>query len=101
MRWLSVEVMQLAMEIVDQLMAETQAFHDGPTDQAAGLMQHILLMRGEVNWTRCRAEGNRAIRDLKVADFKAATQALEQEGLGKIIQMHPSVVFRADRLNTA
>ena len=35
------------------------------------------------------------------ADFKAATQVLEQEGLGAIIQMHPSVLFRADRLNTA
>ena len=97
----SVEVMQLAMAIVDQLMVETQAFHDGPTDQAAGLIQHILSMKGEVNWTRCKAEGNRAIRDLKAADFKAATQVLVQEGLGTIIEMRPSVVFRAERLNTA
>ena len=38
--------------------------------------------KGEVNWTRCRAEGNRVIRDLKAADFKAATQALVPQLLG-------------------
>ena len=28
----------------------TQAFHDGPMDQTAGLMQQILSIKGDVNW---------------------------------------------------
>ena len=32
---------------------------------------------------------------------KHPVAVLVQEGLGTIIQMHPSVVFRAERLNTA
>ena len=95
--------MQLAMEIVGQPMAETQSFHDGPTDRATGLMQHILGigMNGEVNGIRCSAEGNSSICDLKAVDFKAATQVLEQEGLGRVIPLKPFVVFRAERWNMA
>jgi len=93
--------MQLAMEIVGQPMAETQSVHDGPTDRATGLMQHILGMNGEVNGVRCSAEGNSSICDLKAVDFKAATQVLEQEGLGRVIPLKPFVVFRAERWNMA
>ena len=89
---ISVEVMRLAMEIVDQLMAETAEFHDQPRNQITDFLKHIQRL-GQHNegvaWQRCRSEGGRAVRKLHAADFKAGVDQLVHMGYGEVIKESP------------
>ena len=87
--------METAMAIVDQLIEETKAFHEAPPEEATVLMQHILSIKGDVTWSRCRDKGNRVIRKMKASDFAAAAEQLVKAGLGSIVERKPSIVFRA------
>ena len=89
---ISVEVMRLAMEIVDQLMAETAEFHDQPRNQITDFLRHIQRL-GQHNqgvaWQRCRNEGGRTVRALHAADFKAGVNQLVRMGYGEVIKESP------------
>ena len=74
---------------------ETKAFHDAPPEEATVLMQHILSLKGDVTWSRCRDKGNRMIRGMQASDFAAAVEKLVEAGLGTIVKEKPAVVFRA------
>ena len=93
-------IMVKAMAIVDQLISETKAFHASPADQATLLMQHILTIKGDVDWTKCRNKGGRAIRAMKAADFAAAVRVLEESGLGTVIENKNKIVFRSSTSDT-
>ena len=97
---ISAEVMELAMAVVDQLIMETKAFHEAPPQEATVLMQHILSIKGDVTWSRCRDKGNRAIRGMQAADFAAAVKALVDAGQGTVVEGRSSLVFRAIRNDT-
>ena len=92
LKCISAEVMQLAMEIVDQLMAETAEFHDQPRNQITDFLRHIQRL-GQHNqgvaWQRCRNEGGRPVRALHAADFKAGVNQLVQMGYGEVIRESP------------
>ena len=88
------------MAVVDQLIMETKAFHEAPPQEATVLMQHILSLKGDVTWTRCRDKGNRAIRGMQAADFAAAVKALVDAGQGTVLEGRSSLVFRAIRNDT-
>jgi len=92
LKCISAEVMQLAMEIVDQLMAETAEFHDQPRNQITDFLRHIQRL-GQHNqgvaWQRCRNEGGRPVRALHAADFKAGVNQLVQMGYGEVITESP------------
>ena len=96
----SAETMELGMAIVDQLITETKTFHDAPPEEATVLMQHILSIKGDVNWSRCRDKGNRMIRGMQAYDFAAAVEKLVEAGLGTIVKEKPAVVFRAGTSGT-
>ena len=96
----SAEMMELAMAVVDQLIMETKAFHTAPPNDATLLIQHILSIKGDVTWSRCRDKGNRAIRAMKSADFAAAVKALVDAGQGTVVEGKSSLVFRAHRNDT-
>ena len=76
--------MLLAMEIVDQLMAETTEFHDQPRNQITNFLGQPEVRSGwqGVAWQECRQEGGRAIRQLRANDFKAGVNQLVQMGYG-------------------
>ena len=92
LKTISPEVMVLAMEIVDQLMAETTEFHDQPRSQITEFLRHIQQL-GQNNqgvaWQRCRQEGGRPIRQLRANDFKAGVNQLVQMGYGEVIKESP------------
>jgi hypothetical protein len=96
---ISTEVMLLAMEIVDQLMAETAEFHDQPRNQITDFLRHIQRL-GQHNqgvaWQKCRQEGGRWVRKLRVADFKAGVDQLVRMGFGEVIQDSP-LTYKAVR----
>ena len=94
------KTMELAMTIVDQLVNETKAFHDAPPEEATVLMQHILSIKGDVTWSRCRDKGNRTIRGMKASDLAAAVRQLAGAGLGTIVKEKPAVVFRSSTNGT-
>ncbi len=92
LKCISAEVMQLAMEIVDQLMAETAEFHDQPRNQITDFLRHIQRLGQHyqgVAWQRCRNEGGRPVRALHAADFKAGVNQLVQMGYGEVITESP------------
>lgn len=64
------------------------------------LRQHILSLKGDVTWSRCRDKGNEMIRGMQAFDFAAAVEQLVEEGLGTIVKEKPAVVFRAGANNT-
>lgn len=96
----SAETMDMAMAIVDQLITETKAFHEAPPQEATVLMQHILSIKGDVSWSRCRDKGNRMIRGMQAPDCAAAVEQLVEAGLGTIVKEKPAVVFRAGAKGT-
>ena len=80
--------MQLAMEIVDQLMAGTAELHDQPFNQITDFLRHIqrlALYNQGVAWQRCRNDGGRAVQKLPAADFKAGVNQLVRMGYGEVI----------------
>ncbi len=86
---ITADLMQTAMDIVDQLMAETEAFHDTPETAASLLMQHVHHLsercgRQAVGWQDARAKGSRKIRDLRSADFRQAVLQLVELGYGRL-----------------
>ena len=88
------------MAIVDQLITETKAFHEAPPQEAIVLMQHILSLKGDVSWSRCRDKGGRVIRRMKSSDFAAAVAQLVEAGLGTIVKEKPAIVFRSSTNGT-
>ena len=89
---ISMEVMQLAMEIVDQLMAEMTEFHNQPQSEITDFLRHIQHCAQEdkgVAWQRCRQEGGRLIRSLRANDFKAGVSQLVQMGCGEVVKESP------------
>ena len=89
---IEVDVMLLAMEIVDQLMAETREFHDQPRNQITDFLRHIQkCAQGDkgVGWQECRQEGGRSIRKLRANDFKAGVNQLVHMGYGEVIKESP------------
>ena len=93
-------LMEMAMAVVDQLVNETKAFHEAPPEQATVLMQHILSLKGDVAWSRCRDKGNRMIREMQASDFAAAVEKLVEAGLGTIVKEKPAIVFRSSTNGT-
>ena len=84
--------MQLAIDIVDQLMSETSEFHDQPRNEITDFLRHIqrLALHNEgVAWQRCRNDGGRDVRKLHAADFKASVDQLVRMGYGEVIQESP------------
>ena len=63
-------------------------------------MQHILSIKGDVTWSRCRDKGNRMIRGMQASDFAAAVEKLVGARLGTIVARKPAIVFRANANGT-
>jgi len=83
------DLMQTAMDIVDQLLAETEAFHDSPETTAGLLMRHVHDLseqrgRQPVSWSTARAKGTRKIRELRTGDFNEAVVELARLGYGEV-----------------
>ena len=83
------ELMQAAMNVVDQLIAETELFHDAPLSDGSVLMHHIHQLSADhgnrpVSWTLAKAEGTRRIRALHAADFHQAVDQLITLGYGQV-----------------
>ena len=64
------------------------------------LIQHILSIKGDVTWSRCRNKGNREVRAMKSADFAAAVKALVDPGQGTVVEGKSSLGFLANRNDT-
>lgn len=92
------QTMQLATEIVDQLLLETELFHESPSDRGIMLMRHINDgVEGEVTYEKARAKGTRKLRGLcKSKDFQTAVRSLVNQGFGEIVRETP-LTYRSVR----
>ena len=88
---ISLESMQLSMEIVDQLFAEAEHFHRGDADLIDQLMDRIRETPGEVTWSLMRA--TRLDRFLKANarahHFEQAVQNLLDNNEGYLTETKP------------
>jgi hypothetical protein len=96
-----------AMAIVDQLLAETEAFHEEEETPMLLLMRHIHKLswnNGEaipVNQQYAKDKGGRAMRknnDCSAGAFKEAVEALELRGYGVVEQHGKRLEYTATRL---
>lgn len=89
----SAETMQLAMDIVDQLISETRLLHDRPTGKSSVLVNAISSLKGEITWTKLKAKKS-VVRKMEAADFRAAVTLMVEKGLGVITKQSP-LTFKA------
>jgi len=94
----SAETMQLAMDIVDQLIGETRLLHDRPTGKVSVLANAISSLKGEITWTTLKAKKS-SVRKMEAADFRATVMMMQQQGLGVITKQSP-LTFRATSRTT-
>jgi|TARA_X000000950_G_scaffold232564_1_gene281599 hypothetical protein len=85
--------MQLAMDIVDQLIGETRLLHDRPTGKVSVLANAISSLKAEITWTKLKAKKS-SVRKMEAADFRATVMMMQQQGLGVITKQSP-LTFRA------
>lgn len=83
------DLMQVAMAVVDQLVAETELFHDAPASAGTLLMQHVHQLSENhgnrpVSWTMAKAKGSRRIRELSADDYYQAVDQLIVLGYGQL-----------------
>jgi hypothetical protein len=96
-----------AMAIVDQLLAETEAFHEEEETPMLLLMRHIHKLSWNnseaipVNQQYAKDKGGRAMRknnDCSAGAFKEAVEALELRGYGVVEQHGKRLEYTATRL---
>jgi hypothetical protein len=90
---ISPETVDIAMAIVDQLTAETEAFHEEEESTGVDYMRHIhqlsLFTGAPVSMKDARDKGGRAIRkELKTPVFTRCIEELQRLGYGQIIEVH-------------
>jgi hypothetical protein len=93
------ELMRTAMDVVDQLVAETELFHDAPASAGSLLMQHIHQLSEKhgnqpVSWGLAKNKGSRRIRKLHAPDFYQAVDQLIAHGYGKVDEAGHYVAMR-------
>jgi len=96
---MSDERLEIAMAVIDQLLAETAAFHLKPTGLMDRLMERFRLISkdpekcpgGCVSWKRNRNHLGRDLRDgLKERQFNEALALLAEEE-GRLVEFDPPV----------
>ena len=94
---ISDETTLIAMAIVDQIISETESFHNQPKFGVIEQLQdRIKAHGGEVRWTTLREKGlNRYLKDnCKAADFNTAAQDLANRGEGSLDTRNGALIWR-------
>ena len=100
---ISFDLMQLAIEIVDQLTQETQLFHESPADSTLLFMRHIhrlSLKHGECSYSLARDKGrskkNGGIKKT-AADFAKCVERLVADGYGELVIGAKNLTYKATK----
>ena len=97
LREISDETTLIAMAIVDQIISETESFHNEPKfGLIEQLQDRIRALGGEVTWTSLREKNlNRYLKDnCKAAEFNTAVQGLVQMGEGTLDKRNDALSWR-------
>ena len=98
---ISLDLMQVAIEIVDQLTQETQLFHESPADTTLLFMRHIHRLSekyGECTYSLARDKGrskkNGGINKT-ATDFSKCVERLVADGYGELVTDAKNLTYKA------